>query len=273
MITLDKFLSCVRENAARVREYESGGDGSNGKCDCIGLIIGSLALAGFRWPGVHGSNWAARNAMSTFGNILDAGDMFLGEIVYKARVPGEAKYALPSRYDNSGDLRDYYHVGVVTGIDPLEITHCTSVPGGIQRDSKMGNWRYGGKLKYVNYDEGGNSMEPIYQAKVYADNEYPVKMREQASTKAEVLAKIPQGTIVDVLGIVGSDEGDWGFILYGGQTGYMMDKFLRPVYGGDEDEKTETDGETVVVTRETLEEWEAVMEEMAEALRGLLGKG
>ena len=116
-------------------------------------------------------------------------------------------------------------------------------------------------------------MEPIYQAKVYADNEYPVKMREQASTKAEVLAKIPQGTIVDVLGIVGSDEGDWGFILYGGQTGYMMDKFLRPVYGGDEDEKTETDGETVVVTRETLEEWEAVMEEMAEALRGLLGKG
>lgn len=57
MIPLSKFLSCVRENAARVREYESGGDGSNGKCDCIGLIIGALALAGFRWPGIHGSNW------------------------------------------------------------------------------------------------------------------------------------------------------------------------------------------------------------------------
>ena len=267
MIPLDTFLRCIRENAARVHEYEQGHDGSDGKCDCIGLIIGALALAGFKWPGIHGSNWAARNAMSTFGYIADVREMFLGEIVYKAREPGEDKYALPSRYDDSGDLRDYYHVGVVTKVDPLEITHCTSVPGGIQRDSKMGNWRWGGKLKYVNYDEGGSQMEPICQATVHADNDYPVKMRAQASTKAEILAKIPQGTIVDVLGIVGSDEGDWAFILYGDMTGYMMTKFLLPANAD------EPSGETVPVPRETLEEWEAVMEEMAEAIRGLLGKG
>ena len=73
MIQLDQFLVCVQENAARVREYESGHDGSNGKCDCIGLIIGALELAGFHWPGVHGSNWAARNAMGSFGPINSAG--------------------------------------------------------------------------------------------------------------------------------------------------------------------------------------------------------
>ena len=62
--------------------------------------------------------------MSTFGHIANAGEMFLGEIVYKAREPGEDKYALPARYENSGDLRDYYHVGVVTSVSPLEITKC-----------------------------------------------------------------------------------------------------------------------------------------------------
>ena len=181
MIPLIKFLQCVRENAARVHEYESGGDGSGGKCDCIGLIIGAVKLAGGTWPGIHGSNWAARNAMSSFGHIADAREMFLGEIVYKAREPGEDKYALPDRYKDSGDLRDYYHVGVVTSVSPLEITHCTSVPGGIQRDSKIGNWRWGGELKYVDYDEGGGQMEPIYQATVHADNDYPVKMRSKPS--------------------------------------------------------------------------------------------
>ena len=268
MISLDKFLSCVQQNAARVREYESGGDGSGGKCDCICLIIGALGLAGFRWPGVHGSNWAARNAMSSFGHIANAGEMFLGEIVYKAREPGESGYALPSRYENSGDLRDYYHVGVVTKVDPLEITHCTSVPGGIKRDNTMGAWRWGGKLKYVNYDEGGNNMEPIYQAKVHAEgNDYPVKMREQASTNSDVLAKIQQGTIVDVLGIVGSDEGDWGFILYNGQTGYMMNKFLLPVNEG------EADGEPVTVDRDDLESWALLLEKVAEEMRAKVGHG
>ena len=188
----------------------------------------------------------------------------------KAREPGEANYALPDRYKDSGDLRDYYHVGVVTGVDPLEITHCTNVPGGIQRDSKIGNWRWGGKLKYVNYDEGGGQMEPIYQAKVHAEgNDYPVKMRAQARKNVKILAKIPQGTIVNVLGIVGSDEGDWGFILYNGQTGYMMNQYLIPVNDGDEDEEQDM----VMVPRETLETWADVLEEMARDMRERLGKG
>ena len=155
MVPLDKFLACVQENAARVREYAHGGDGSNGKCDCIGLIIGALKLAGFTWPGTHGSNWAARNAMATPPGLCpispDRGGVFLGEIVYKVRMQGEEKYDLPDHYNGSGDLLDYYHVGVVTGVDPLEITHCTSVAGGIKRDNTLGQWRYGGKLKYVDY--------------------------------------------------------------------------------------------------------------------------
>lgn len=43
MIPVKQFLACVQENAARIHAYELGQDGSNGKCDCIGLIIGALA--------------------------------------------------------------------------------------------------------------------------------------------------------------------------------------------------------------------------------------
>lgn len=265
MITLDKFLACVRENASRVREYESGGDGSNGKCDCIGLIIGALGLAGFRWPGTHGSNWAARNAMSTFGHIDNAGEMFLGEIVYKAREPGEDKYNLPSRYDNSGDLRDYYHVGVVTKVDPLEITHCTSVPGGIQRDSKIGNWRWGGRLKYVDYNEREEpDMETPYEAIVTADNGKTVNLRAKPDMKSAILARVTVGSFVTVL-----DENiEWDKVSYSGRTGYMMDKYLYPMTNEDE-----PGGETVAVGREELETWVSTLESLIEEIRDKLWRG
>ena len=229
MIPLSKFLACVQKNVARITHYENAGDGSGGGCDCIGLIIGTLRLAGFRWPGTHGSNWAARNAMDGLQYIKSVGECFLGEIVFKAKEPGESGYNLPSAYDNSPDRRDYYHVGVVTNVSPLCITHCTGVEGGIKRDNALGKWRWGGRLKYVNYDEGGNTMvEPIYQAIVRAEgNKYPVRMRAEASKESGIVAKIEQGETVDVLGIVGGDEGEWGFILWHGMTGYMQEKFLK----------------------------------------------
>lgn len=257
MISLEKFLECVQENVSRIHGYESGHDGSDGTCDCIGLIIGALALAGFKWPGVHGSNWAARNAMSSFGPIANAGEMYLGEIVYKAREPGEAKYDLPDRYKDSGDVRDYYHVGVVTCTDPLCITHCTSVDGGIKRDSTQGAWKWGGRLKYVDYAEEGGGMDEW--AIVYAENGKPVNLRKAPNTKCEVIERIPVGTRVHVLS---SADAEWWKVEANGKTGYMMAEYLRPIEG---------DGETVAVPREMLETWADALENMAADIRGFTG--
>lgn len=221
MIPLEQFLRCVRENAGRIHAYELGHDGSDGESDCIGLIIGALKLAGFKWPGTHGSNWAARNAMATLGYISEASELFPGEVVYKAREPGEEKYDLPSAYKSSSDQRDYYHVGVVTSVSPLVITHCTGVDGGIKRDSTQGKWRYGGKLKYVDYDSEETSMpkEPLYKAIVTSANGLPVNVRSGPSTSNEVLERLDVGTEVDIM----EELGDWCEI---GQ-GYMMRKFLK----------------------------------------------
>lgn len=267
MIPLENFLRCIQENAARIHGYELGHDGSDGKCDCIGLIIGALGLAGFRWPGVHGSNWAARNAMRTLEHIADAGKMFLGEIVYKAKEPGEDGYSLPDRYQGSGDVLDYYHVGVVTGVDPLQITHCTSRNGvgGVYVDNTMGNWRLGGMLKYVDYDEQEEPDMDIW-ATVYAETGKTVNMRKEPDKKSTIISRVPVGEKVEVL----EEFGGWCFVTYGGKSGYMMREYLLL----DQDEQDEEpDSDTVNVSRETLEEWEAALLEMAEAIRGLLGQG
>lgn len=250
MITLQAFLTGVQENIARITHYELGGDGEGGVCDCIGMIIGDLALCGFDWPGVHGSNWAARNAMSTFGPINSASECFLGEIVYKAHEPGEAGYDLPSSYRNSPDQRDYYHVGVVTSVNPLCITHCTGVDGGIKQDNAIGKWRWGGKLKYVDYNEA-EEKPMVYKATVYAENGYPVKMRKLPSAQGSIILQVPLGSTVKVTGEV---DTVWAAIDYNGIQGYMMRKFLR------KNDSEPISGTAVAVNRADLETVKTALE-------------
>ena len=221
-ITVGEFLNAVEKNDQRVTEYSLGGDGSGGKCDCIGLIIGALRLAGLKWDGTHGSNWAARNAVDDLHRVDNASDLIPGMVVFKAREPGENGYDLPDRYKNSGDLRDYYHVGVVTSINPMRITHCTSVAGGIKVDDKLGAWHYAGYLKQVDYKE--ETMEPLYQAEVFAQNGKPVCMRSQPSNNGKVIEKIPCGVVVDVLEEINAD---WAKISDQNVIGYMMRRFLK----------------------------------------------
>ena len=251
MISLSAFMQGIQKNIARITHYQNAGDGDGGGCDCIGLIIGALALCGFKWPGVHGSNWAARNAMATLGHIADVRNLFLGEVVYKAKEPGESGYDLPSSYRNSPDQRDYYHVGVVTSVKPFCITHCTGVDGGIKRDNALGKWRWGGKLKYVDYNETEETpMEP-YKATVYAENGYPVKMRNLPSTQSGIILQVPLGATVEVTGEV---DDTWAAINYQGKDGYMMRKFLR------KNDSEPISGTAVAVNRANLETVKTALE-------------
>ena len=222
MITLNAFLQGIRENVNRITHYELGGDGTGGGCDCIGLIIGAVRLAGGSWPGTHGSNYAARNEINGL-HYINNGEYYLGEIVFKARKPGEAKYDLPDKYKSSGALLDYYHVGVVTSIDPLCITHCTSVPGGIKQDNQPGKWLYGGELKLVDYG-GDEQVEVLYEARVTAASGRTVNLRAKPSESSTVLKSVPVGSIVEVL-----DDTDptWWKIRWNYWEGYMMAKFLE----------------------------------------------
>lgn len=147
-ITRDDFISAVLEIEGEKPVYKLGGDGSRGKCDCIGLVIGALRRRGGRWSGIHGSNWAARHEV--VGLRPANGSLRRGDIVFKARKPSERGYALPARYATSPDQRDYYHAGVVYSTDPLVIIHCTGP--GVIRDTRKGAWAWCAELKGVSYE-------------------------------------------------------------------------------------------------------------------------
>lgn len=260
---LEAFIAQVEAIAQASPVYRLGGDGSDGTCDCIGLVIGAIRRAGGAWTGTHGSNYAARYEMRELLPVTDAGELCLGDVVYKARTPGQAGYALPERYKSDPDQRDYYHVGVVTATSPLEITHCTSP--GIVRDTKLGKWVYRGRLKKVDYD-GTEVVETMVQtAKVTAASGSAVKMRSKPSASDRLYWEVPVGAEVQVAEVTGS----WAKVRYGDRTGYMMTDFLAldaqepPEVGGTAE--TMTGGELITVQRAALQ---AVYDALGSILQG-----
>lgn len=261
-ITRERFLEKVEEIAQSNPSYKEGRDGSDGTCDCIGLIIGAIRRAGGAWNGIHGSNYTARYEMRELLPVTDAGELNLGEVVYKARMPGQTGYDLPERYGADPDNRDYYHIGVVTAVEPLEITHCTGP--GIVRDTKLGKWTYRGRLKKVDYD-GTEGMETMVQtATVVADSGDDVKMRSTPSQTDGLYWKVPVGDKVQVAYV----EGEWAKVRHQGRTGYMMVEYLEmdaqepPTSGSS---SGSTGGELITVQRAALQ---AVYDALGSILQG-----
>lgn len=261
-ITRERFLEKVEEIAQSNPSYKEGRDGSDGTCDCIGLIIGAIRRAGGSWTGIHGSNYSARYEMRELLPVMDAGELNLGDAVYKARMPGEVGYALPERYKNDPDQRDYYHVGVVTATSPLEITHCTGP--GIVRDTKLGRWTYRGRLEKVAYDSAEVVETMVQTATVVADSGDDVKMRSTPSQTDGLYWKVPVGDKVQVAYV----EGEWAKVRHQGRTGYMMVEYLEmdaqePTASGSS--SGSAGGELITVQRAALQ---AVYEALGSILQG-----
>lgn len=244
------FLTRVDEIIAEDPDYKLGHDGSDGKCDCIGLIIGAIRRSGGSWGGIHGSNYAARNEMDYLMPVTDADDLNVGEVVYKAAMPGQTNYALPSRYSGDPDQRDYYHIGIVRSVAPLRIVHCTS-PGGITTDTKLGRWTHRGWLTKIS-QEGETPMTTTTTAVVVAESGSTVRMRATPSTNERTYWDVPVGATVPVSG----HQDGWSRIAYNGRAGWMMDKYLF-VAGSEQ-----AAGDTVTIT---------LPRSAAEALRDALG--
>lgn len=212
-IPLNAFLNAVEAIARTCPTYQLGHDGSDGGCDCIGLVIGALRRAGGHWSGTHGSNYAARQEIDRLSPIRSAQDLSPGEIVFKAANPGQSPYNLPARYANSPDQRDYYHAGIVTFTTPLTITHCTGP--GILRDTRLGKWNYHGWLHKLS-PEGGTPM----QATITASSGSTVNLRDKPNGALQ--ARLPVGATVTVL----AQQDGWVQVSYQDQTGWMMEKFV-----------------------------------------------
>ena len=212
------------------------GDGSDGYCDCIGLIIGAIRRMGLKWTGIHGSNWAARKEFVQLKRINSVSDLSVGDVVLKGVAKGVSGWDLPSRYRvggkyYNGDLTDYYHAGVVTKTNPLNITHMSSK---MTVDTKLGNWGFYGTLTIL--ANAAKKVTPIPEpapstgslAYVVAESGSTVNLRKSPSLKASLITRVPLKSLVTIV----SPGEEWAYIDTGRYKGYMMAKFLDIIGDG-----------------------------------------
>ena len=233
-MTAEKFLANVQEIVASNPRYKTGGSGKNGVCDCIGLVIGAMGSK----PPLHSTNYYARYQMASLEPVGSV-DLSPGFLVYKVRADTgqlNARYK-PGGTHHAGNALDWYHVGVVTSVDPLVITHCTSGGGvdGITHDYSLSGWQYVGRLKGIEYDTEKDE-KPMGKATIYAGNGKPVRLRKDPSTDNPYLEKVAVGTAVNVLETAIADDGrEWSKIDVAGRVRYIMTEYLK------REEKAEND--------------------------------
>lgn len=251
-----EFVKRVQAIAATNPTYRTGGDGNDGTCDCVGLIMGAL---GKEYP-MHSSNYFERYEMESIGQIKgNEHHMALGDLVYKAKTPGDAGYDLHERYQaggryHNGDLLDYYHVGVVTSTNPLKITHCTSTDSvnGIKSDTSLKGWTHFGQIAGVPVVTEGDVQDLIQHSEhdtmiVFSENGKPVNVRERQSKNALKIAEIEVGTVVVVI----DKTQDWAHITHSGYTGYMMSEFLQEI--GNMNQEKEPESVTITIPKTVAE--------------------
>ena len=234
-ITADQYCEGVESIYVEQPEYDSGDDGSNGKCDCIGMGRGALIRKGIpedEIKGMNGTNYALRHTFLNVQKIKSEKQLRKGEIVLKVRDKDDPDMRLPDKYRKGGS--DYSqkwgeanctHYGTVTREWPnLEITHMTSPTA--KKDYSLGNWKMFGQLPWVKYDAEAPTEEekPVGErVRVYSENGKPVKMRAKPSTMCRTWWEVPNGSEVILM-----ERGDtWSGIIWAGRSGYMMTKFLR----------------------------------------------
>lgn len=202
------------------------------ECDCRGYaVIWSLRLCG-KEVSCPGTNYSIRKQMRTLHPVSSVADLQVGEVVYKIRRPGDAKYDLPSRYkkgqadyNSTLGLLDSYHIGVVVQTTPsLIIRHCSS--GGIRTDTKLGNWSYAGFLKYVSGDQKAEQSAQKTGVMVEKTVIGPGKLnlREAPNRQAPRILYLKPDTKVTILEEV--QNGEWSKIKYNNTIGYAMTQYL-----------------------------------------------
>ena len=230
MIGVSAFVKKVEQIALRDLTYRTGGVGKDGTCDCIGLIMGAMYELGHKAYDLHSANYFSRYQTLELKKAREK-DLFIGQILYRARTNQDelnGRYMPGGRY-YTGDLLDYYHVAVVTSINPLQIIECTEYKNGsgIVRNSTFKGWDYGGKLRGVLYDEtdaGGIYEEKeeeamtLYQATVITQKD-PLVLR--ATPNGREIGRIPKGETVDVIA-----EGEWARVRWGDAPGYVASRYL-----------------------------------------------
>lgn len=235
-------------------KYEWGRH-EQGCVDCSGAFVYAFKQFGIAYP--NGSNAIARNYI--VGKMLPVSEAKPGMAAFKYKEAGENGYALPDKYkigggSYNGDLRDYYHIGLVDE-DTRYVLNAKGTSYGFCRDEMTGKhgWDCVAELKYVDYgkaEESGDRMDARVVLPAGASGS-SVNMRKKASKTADVVEKVPVGAKIDVI----SDQGQWCEIDYNGKVGYMMSNYVEyDGQGGESETLTAKEQAQIDQALKTIEE-------------------
>lgn len=210
--------------------YVSPGSNDSKGIDCSGLFVYLFKKQGAHI--YHGSNTIWREyTTADKGPLQNSNQLKPGMAVFKNRDWKESDSS--NRWYKKDKWGNMYHIGLVRSVKPLVIEHATSVGKKcVVEQYNLKGWTHYAALKNVNY----GSTEP--DEDVYKDMTEMVvtcvtgnivKMRSKPSTSAEVVMRIPKGTVVEA----GEQDGLWRPIEYDGKKGYMMAEFLIPYEDGE----------------------------------------
>ena len=242
--TIRRFVDKCYEVYEAQPAYKNGAS-SLTECDCIGMDKYSFRENGVKFS-TTGTNWSFRNQVENIRPIQSEADLNVGDVVFKAYSQGESGWDLPAKYQPggsgyNGDMNDYYHIGTVKSVNPLQIIHMTSPTAKMDTTLKNKGWDFAANWKkdYISDSpepepptppDPPEPPTPVEFATVHSDNGKPVKMRAKPSTGCKLYDELPVGTIVTVDQkdcTIDNDGNMWSQISYGTRKGwYMMSKFL-----------------------------------------------
>ena len=232
--TREKFVERCEDIVKAKPKYQLGASDLN-NCDCIGMVKYGLRKNGVTLT-TTGTNWTMRKQVTNVRKITGSSDLRFGDVVFKAKEPGQEGYNLPSKYRANGeyyngDLKDYCHIGVVKSVSPLRIIHMTGPTA--KTDTTIGKWRFAADLK-SQYISNSPSPAPVPypdpepapctdNAVVVAGSGKYVKLRANPSKQCALYDDVPLGATVTVV----THGYEWTKVNYGKRKGwYMMTKYL-----------------------------------------------
>ena len=265
MLDVQKMIDSAQE--ALGWPYASPGSNNKSGIDCSGLFVKMYRDQGAKIA--HGSNSIFHEYCSETGKIESASQLKPGMAVFKCKAWTDADKSNKWYGKEPGNLS---HIGIVISGNPLRIIHASSEAECVTTDTKIGKWKYWGKLKDVSYSGGEGKIDPddpdeepyeaLIYATVYSDNRKPVKLRAKPSTSCKLYDDVNFGSIVEVVEQnIQSGGENWSKVNYRNRIGwYMMSKFLLidensvPDIGGSEVEGPPPVGVSVTISGITMAE-------------------